>query len=93
MLQGHDGSSVAAIDIRKVTVGRRQRDTVVFTSDSGRRLEEIGRRDRPCILLDRVGRAALRVNIDHQNPVARFRHETSQMHSKRRLADTLFSRP
>jgi len=88
LLQGQDGSSIAAIDIRQGAVGRRQRDAVVFASDNpGRQLEEIGRRGRPCMLLERVCRVALRINIDHQNPAASFRHEPGQMHSKRRLAD------
>jgi hypothetical protein len=88
LLQGRDGGSIAAIDIRQGAVGRRQRDTVVFGSyNSGRRLEEIGRRGRPCMLPERVCRVALRINIDHQNPAASFRHKPSQMHSKRRLAD------
>lgn len=88
LLQGDDGSSIAAIDIRQGAVGRRQRDTVVFASDNpGRRLEEIGRGGRHRMLLERVCRVALRINIDHQNPAASFRHEPGQMHSKRRLAD------
>ncbi|GCC43370.1 hypothetical protein chiPu_0027399 [Chiloscyllium punctatum] len=88
LLQRHDGSSIAAIDIRQGAVGRRQRNAVVFASDKpSRGLEEIGRRGRPCMLLERICRVALRINIDHQNPAASFRHEPGQMHCKRRLAD------
>ena len=39
------------------------------------------------MLPERVCRVALRINIDHQNPAASFRHKPGQMHSKRRLAD------
>ena len=39
------------------------------------------------MLLERVCRVALRINIDHQNPAASFRHEPGQMNSEGRLAD------
>jgi len=84
LLQGHHRGGIAAIDIRQRAVGRRQCDAIVFAKDNPRgRLEEIRRRSR----FERVRGVALRINIDHQNPAASFRHEPGQMHSKRRLAD------
>ena len=40
------------------------------------------------MMLERVCPIALRINIDHQNPAASFRHEPGQMHSEGRLPDT-----
>ena len=40
------------------------------------------------MMLERVRRIALRINIDHENPGTSFRHEPSQMHSEGRLSDT-----
>jgi hypothetical protein len=37
--------------------------------------------------VERVGRVALCIDIDHQNPAASFRHEPGQMNSEGRLAD------